>query len=179
MRRLVVLVAAFLAVGFMATTPSIAAPKTGPRLSSVEIERRTDALAAQLRCPVCQQLSVRDSPSRVSRMFRGRIRDLVAQGRSDDQVRAFFVARYGEWILLSPPDAASAGRSGCFPRRFLRLVACCWSSPSAAGRRAPRAWRRRAPHGPRWSPPYVLAWPSSSGRRPSAGARDRSRHPRP
>lgn len=68
-----------------------------------EIERRTDALAGELRCPVCQQLSVRDSPSRVAQTFRERIRELVAEGRSDADVRAFFVARYGDWILLSPP----------------------------------------------------------------------------
>ena len=68
-----------------------------------EVERRTDALAGQLRCPVCQQLSVRDSPSRVAQTFRDRIRELVEQGRSDEEVRDFFVARYGDWILLSPP----------------------------------------------------------------------------
>lgn len=71
--------------------------------SAIEIERRTDALAGELRCPVCQQLSVRDSPSKVSRTFRARIRELVASGRSDQEVRDFFVARYGDWILLSPP----------------------------------------------------------------------------
>lgn len=68
-----------------------------------EVERRADALARQLRCPVCQQLSVRDSPSPVAQTFRDRIRELVQQGRSDQEVRDFFVARYGDWVLLSPP----------------------------------------------------------------------------
>ena len=68
-----------------------------------EVERRTGALAAELRCPVCQNLSVKDSPSDVAASFRARIRELVAAGKSDEQVREFFVARYGEWILLSPP----------------------------------------------------------------------------
>lgn len=91
------LVLVMLAAAFPASTARGAPP------SAVEIERRTDALAAQLRCPVCQQLSVRDSPSKVARTFRVRIRELVASGRSDDEVRDFFVARYGDWILLSPP----------------------------------------------------------------------------
>lgn len=66
-------------------------------------ERRVAALAAQIRCPVCQNLSVKDSPSEVATSFRARIRELVRAGRSDAEIRAFFVARYGEWILLSPP----------------------------------------------------------------------------
>lgn len=67
------------------------------------VERRVAALGAQLRCPVCQNLSVQDSSSDVAASFRARIRELVSAGRSDDEIKAFFVARYGEWILLSPP----------------------------------------------------------------------------
>ncbi len=71
-------------------------------------EARVVRLAAQLRCPVCQNLSVKDSPSKVSLAFRRRIRDLVEEGRSDEQIRAFFVARYGDWILLEPPKRGIA-----------------------------------------------------------------------
>lgn len=67
------------------------------------VERRVAALAAQIRCPVCQNLSVKDSPSEVARSFRARIRELVRAGKSDAEIKAFFVARYGDWILLSPP----------------------------------------------------------------------------
>lgn len=67
------------------------------------VERRVAALGAQLRCPVCQNLSVKDSSSEVAASFRARIRELVRAGRSDEEIKAFFVARYGEWILLSPP----------------------------------------------------------------------------
>jgi cytochrome c-type biogenesis protein CcmH len=63
---------------------------------------RTEALARQLRCPDCQGLSVADSPSAAAREIRRQIDDLVAHGATDDEVRAHFVARYGEWILLSP-----------------------------------------------------------------------------
>lgn len=79
-----------------------AASATG-HLSPAEAETRTARVARQLRCPVCQQLSVEDSPSRVSRSFRGRIRELVVAGKSDEEIKSFFVARYGDWILLSPP----------------------------------------------------------------------------
>lgn len=63
---------------------------------------RTDALAAQLRCPDCQGLSVADSQTVSAREIRRQIGELVAGGATDDEVRAHFVDRYGEWILLAP-----------------------------------------------------------------------------
>ena len=63
---------------------------------------RTDALAAQLRCPDCQGLSVADSQTAAAREIRRQIDELVAGGASDDEVRAHFTSRYGQWILLAP-----------------------------------------------------------------------------
>jgi len=67
--------------------------------------RRTADLAAELRCPDCQGLSVADSPTTSAREIRRQIGELVAGGASDDEVRAHFVARYGEWIRLAPSGA--------------------------------------------------------------------------
>ena len=69
--------------------------------SASEAER-TDALAAQLRCPDCQGLSVSDSQTAAAREIRRQIDELVATGAGDDEVRAHFTSRYGEWILLAP-----------------------------------------------------------------------------
>ena len=63
---------------------------------------RADALAAELRCPDCQGLSVADSPTSSAREIRRQIDELIAAGASDEEVRAHFVARYGEWIRLAP-----------------------------------------------------------------------------
>jgi cytochrome c-type biogenesis protein CcmH len=66
-------------------------------------EETVNAVAAQLRCVVCQNLSVADSPSETARQMRDIVRERLAAGDSPEQVIAYFVDKYGTWILLAPP----------------------------------------------------------------------------
>lgn len=66
------------------------------------LEARTSAVASQLRCPVCQGLSIQDSPSELAQQMRGVVRDQLSAGKTPEEVRAYFISKYGEWILLEP-----------------------------------------------------------------------------
>lgn len=91
-------------------SPAAQAPATPARTSAGSprtvpdsvVERRTTALAATLRCPVCQGLSIQDSPSELAQQMRALIKDQVAAGKSDAEVRDYFLSKYGEFILLEP-----------------------------------------------------------------------------
>lgn len=67
-----------------------------------ELDDQVRAIAAELRCPVCQNLSVADSPSELAREMREVIREHLRAGKTPDEVRAYFRSKYGEWILLAP-----------------------------------------------------------------------------
>ena len=68
-----------------------------------QFEVRFKELSNELRCPTCQGLSVKDSEAGFSTSIKGKIRELMMQGKSDEEIKAYFVKRYGEWILRAPP----------------------------------------------------------------------------
>ena len=67
------------------------------------LETRARAISAELRCLVCQNQSIDDSDAPLARDLRVLVRDRLKAGESDGAIRAFVVARYGEFVLLRPP----------------------------------------------------------------------------
>jgi cytochrome c-type biogenesis protein CcmH len=67
------------------------------------LEARARALSEGLRCMVCQNESIDDSDATLARDIRVFIRQRIAEGETNDQVRAYLVSRYGDFILLEPP----------------------------------------------------------------------------
>lgn len=94
---------AVLAFAMLAVAVSVTLASLAPRGGS--LNERARELDAQLRCPTCQGLSIADSPATSAMQMRALVREQLAAGASDDSVRAFFVARYGRWILLDPPGS--------------------------------------------------------------------------
>jgi cytochrome c-type biogenesis protein CcmH/NrfF len=70
--------------------------------SNPALEAQVKAIAADLRCPVCQGLSLQDSPTELAQQIRAVIREQLQSGKTPEEVRAYFVDKYGEWILLAP-----------------------------------------------------------------------------
>lgn len=93
-RALAAAIAAALCIG--------ASADPSERLRDPGQEARARHLFQQLRCVVCQNESIDDSDADLAHDLRQIVRQQVAAGRSDDQIRAFLVDRYGEFILLTP-----------------------------------------------------------------------------
>jgi cytochrome c-type biogenesis protein CcmH len=79
------------------------------RPHEVTAEERIDQITTELRCPVCQGLSVKDSTSETARQMRDLVAQRVQEGKSNAEIEAEFRAAYGDWIFLSPPVASWSG----------------------------------------------------------------------
>lgn len=72
-------------------------------LTDSALEVRARSISAELRCLVCQNQSIDDSNAPLARDLRLLVRDRLKAGDSDENVRTYIVARYGEFVLLRPP----------------------------------------------------------------------------
>jgi len=66
-------------------------------------EQRLISISEEMRCLVCQNESLAGSRSDLANDLRREIRTLIQEGKSDDQIRAFMVERYGDFVLYRPP----------------------------------------------------------------------------
>lgn len=101
MRAVRTFIGVFLAV--VALGPGSAAAQTAGAPTGEALDELTARVASQLRCPVCRQLSINDSQSDLALEAKSLIRDKLATGESPEEVKAYFVSKYGEWVLLAPP----------------------------------------------------------------------------
>ena len=133
-------------IGRACLLAAVLALAAGTALAAAPDEATVQAVAAQLRCVVCQSLSVADSPSETANQMRAIIRQHLADGETPEQVVAYFVDKYGIWILLAPP------------RHGFNLVV--WVAPFAGllvglvvVAAVVHRWRRRARLAPAGPPP--------------------------
>jgi cytochrome c-type biogenesis protein CcmH len=88
--------------GAVEPQPAAQEPLRAVRLSP-EQEERARVLEGELRCPVCRSQSIRQSRSFMADDMRRKVRVMIAEGRSDTEIREYFTDRYGTWVLLTPP----------------------------------------------------------------------------
>lgn len=91
---------------FALTTPALAQePPAAPDrpLPDAAQEARAQALFDDIRCVVCQHEAIADSPAGIAGDMRGLVRDQIADGASDQQIRQDLVRRYGDFVLFKPP----------------------------------------------------------------------------
>ena len=75
----------------------------GAPLSGAALDEKTRQVGALLRCPVCQGLSVADSPATMAVEMRVQVKELLALGYDADQTLTYFEKSYGEFVRLQPP----------------------------------------------------------------------------
>ncbi len=91
-----------LAFAFLLAAPALAV-QPDEVMKDPALEARARSLSAELRCMVCQNQSIDDSEAPLARDIRLLVRQRIAEGESNDAVRAYLVSRYGDFILLKPP----------------------------------------------------------------------------
>jgi len=80
-----------------------AASDPADRLKDPTQEARARSLFKDVRCLVCQNESIDDSEATLAADLRRLVRQQVAAGRSDAEIKAYLQSRYGEFVLLKPP----------------------------------------------------------------------------
>ena len=123
-RRVIALFAACLYAAF-ALGPARAGVAQ-PVAADPVLETRVMALAGELRCVVCQNETLAASQAELARDLRAQIRSQLREGRSDEEVRDFMVARYGQFVLYRPPLQASTWLLWLGPFALLALAAWAW-----------------------------------------------------
>ena len=100
----------------------VAAPLAAPTASDPALEARMLAITSELRCLVCQNQTIADSHADLAVDLRRQVRELIAQGRTDAQIRDYMTARYGDFVLYRPPLKATTAALWLGPAALLAIA---------------------------------------------------------
>ncbi|WP_018411109.1 cytochrome c-type biogenesis protein [Methyloversatilis thermotolerans] len=74
-----------------------------PVAADAALEARVQKLGEELRCLVCQNQNIADSHADLALDLKQQLREQIAAGRSDDEIKQYMVDRYGDFVLYRPP----------------------------------------------------------------------------
>jgi cytochrome c-type biogenesis protein CcmH len=103
LRGLLLAFALALAPGLVLATPAPPVAGAPVDFRDAAEEARFRALAAELRCVMCQNQSLADSDAAIAHDLRRQVLELMRAGRSDAEVKQYLVERYSEFVLYEPP----------------------------------------------------------------------------
>jgi cytochrome c-type biogenesis protein CcmH len=89
-------------VALLLATP-VLAKEAAPLAQDPAVEQRMINITSELRCLVCQNESLAASQAELAGDLRNEVRDLIKQGKTDQQIKDYLVARYGDFVLYRPP----------------------------------------------------------------------------
>lgn len=135
--RLIAAGAGVVVLSLLLLVPVAHAVQPGEMLDDPALEARAQALDEQLRCVKCRSESIASSNAPWASDARVRVRELIADGAGDQDVRDFFVARYGEYVLMRP-KAEGANWLLWLAGPIMLLIAVAVAGVYLARRR--RAW---------------------------------------
>jgi cytochrome c-type biogenesis protein CcmH len=95
-----------LALAVLLTTSPVWAVEPDEIMEDPAMEARAREVSKDLRCVVCQNQSIDDSTSGIAKKMRILVRDRIAKGDSNQEVKDYLVSRYGDFVLLKPPVKA-------------------------------------------------------------------------
>ena len=94
---------AILVAVFLALAAPVMAIDSGPAFEDAAMQSRYDKLIRELRCVQCRSQSIADSNVGLAADLRRQVRELMAAGKTDDEILTYMTNRYGEYILYNPP----------------------------------------------------------------------------
>ncbi|HEX8254788.1 MAG TPA: cytochrome c-type biogenesis protein [Thermoanaerobaculia bacterium] len=108
--RIGMLLTVILSLSALAQTATLKVPDAaqfvgqpqGTPIAGAALAQRTNEVGGLLRCPVCQGMSVSDSPSEMAVNMKGQVRELLERGYTEEQILKYFELSYGQFVLLKP-----------------------------------------------------------------------------
>jgi cytochrome c-type biogenesis protein CcmH len=111
----------WLALALLLVASSARAIDTEVAFADPGLQARYDAMIHLLRCVQCQNAPIADSPVGLAADLRREVREMIAAGKSDAEIRAFMTDRYGDFVLYDPPLSARTAFLWAAPALFMLL----------------------------------------------------------
>jgi cytochrome c-type biogenesis protein CcmH len=94
---------AFTLLLILAVATGAGAKEAAPLAEDPVVEQRLISIAEDMRCLVCQNESLAGSRADLAKDLRRELRELIRQGKSDEEIKTYMVSRYGDFVLYRPP----------------------------------------------------------------------------